>query len=166
MARVFYQLILNQMLPILPKIDSRDVEPFKYNYQIFRANIPVETKVSDLLTPEIWTNVLVDNVTIKAGDIIECVKQDFSAFIQLIVVGREKKGLLVELIHQIDFTKKDLKTRKSEISNESEIYEAKWCGPNKKFAIVRKSDGEELISGIVSKQEVEGAIASKAWLNI
>lgn len=144
----------------LPKIDSHDVEPFKHNHQVFRANIPCEMKSEDLIVPEVWSNVLAGNGSIRTGDIIECVKQDYSAFIELLVVGRERKGLLVEIIREVDFCKKATGSNNSE-----ESYEIKWCGPNKKFAILRESDKEELMSGIPSKPEAEAAIETKSWLS-
>lgn len=136
-----------QIKPVT-RIDAYSIEAIQYKASTYRTDISVEMSVDDLLKPEVWINAKRKFPQITVGDTIQCLKEDISRFIELFVIGTTNDTLFLKVLRDIDLN--DNKEPKS-----NSPYEIKFLGPVKKHTIIRKSDGEELRSGISSKSEAE-----------
>lgn len=130
------------------KIESQAVEPIQYKSQVYRADMPAEMTVEDLLKPMTWINVKRKFPQIMSGNLIQCVKEDMSLFVELFVIGVSGDQIFLKLLRSIALEEA------AEDKSES-AYLIKWCGPVKKYCLIRKSDNEELRSGFTSRLEAQ-----------
>lgn len=136
------------MTNIIPKIDSNEIEPIQYKATIYRAKMPVSMTLDELLKPEAWINVKRKFPQIADGDLIQCVKEDNSLFIELFVIGGSNDILFVKTIRVVN-----LEEEKEERLNSP--YQIKYIKGSKRHTVLRKSNDEELRSGFPSVAEAE-----------
>lgn len=136
------------MTNLIARIESQAVEPIQYKSIVYHADIPADMTIEQLTNPQAWINIKRKFPQIAAGNKIECLKQDMSLYVELLVTGVSNDILFVKVLRAVDLEDK------VELKEES-AYEIVWKGPVKKFAIVRKSDKEELRSGFSAKPEAQ-----------
>lgn len=143
---------MTNLIPTTPapiaRIDSGLVENSKYKSITYSVDMPVDMTSEQLLNPQAWIHVKRKFPEIAVKNRIECVKEDMSLFVELIVTGVSNDIIFVKILRTVDLDDK------IEVKEES-AYDIVWKGPNKKFAIVRKADKEELRSGFAAKAEAQ-----------
>lgn len=133
----------------IAKIDSNAITPLQYSKGArYRLDIPFEMEVEDLIKPSAWTHIRRDQPQLGAGNIIECVKEDMSLFVELFVIGHSGDQLFVRVMREVIL-------EESKEEKISEAHKIKFLGPVKKHTIIRVSDNEELRTGISSRAEAE-----------
>lgn len=136
------------------RVKHDDFSSARYGSASYETKIPAEVALEDLLRPEAWVGVLACQKVLP-GSFIRCVKADLSAVYDLLVIGGDKKGLLLELFYSKDFRKSEVLGSCGEVTptEEDSEYKIVFSGPNKKHVIIRKSDNEEIEIGISSKKQ-------------
>lgn len=140
--------ILTPSVAPIARIDSGSVENSKYNSITYNVNMPADMTAEQLLNPQAWIHVKRKFPELAVRNKIECIKEDMSLFVELIVTGVSNDIIFVKILREIDLDDK-ISTK------EESAYEIVWKGPTKKFAIVRKLDKEELRSGFAAKAEAQ-----------
>ncbi len=133
------------MTNLTPKIDSESIDPIQFSDgTTYRVKMPVDMTLEDLLLPTAWINAKRKYPQISTGNLIQCVKEDLSQFIELFVIDGSGDTLFVKPLRVVAL--EEVKEEK-----EDAPYKIKYLGPIKKHAVIRVSDGHELRSGISSK---------------
>lgn len=130
----------------IARIDSAAVENSKYKSITYNVDMPADMTAEQLLNPQAWIHVKRKFPELAARNRIECIKEDMSLFVELLVTGVSNDIIFVKILREVDLDDKVA-------TKEESAYEIIWKVSTKKFAIVRKSDKEELRSGFTAKAE-------------
>jgi hypothetical protein len=113
---------------------------------IYQATVDPSVQREDLLNPKMWKHVA---RKFQPYTRIEVVTDDGQYYCELLVTSCGNNWASVKELSYTDL-------RQSEIVAESSVmneYVVLWKGPVLKFAVIRKSDGESIKSGMGSKEE-------------
>lgn len=119
---------------------------------IFRHQLEQNFDKEELLKPEKWRQVAKSHPTLKAGSIIEVLREDNAFYAELLVVGRVNDEIFIKFIHFVKLEDDDVIEEK--LVKESD-FEITWKGPMKKFSLIRKSDSKEIKDKFSSKEEAK-----------
>lgn len=114
---------------------------------IFRHDLEQHFTREDLLNCEKWRQIAKSHPALKAGDIIEVLREDNAFFAILLVTGKIDDNIFVKII-QFNSLEED-----AEESAKATDFEIVWKGPNKKFTLIRVQDKKEVKDKFSSKDE-------------
>lgn len=134
----------------MTKFNPRSFQVAEIARSAFRMQVPVSFEKKDLTESENWRDIVAAYPMIQIGNIIEVLREDYEFFANLLVVGKSKDEIFLKIITFTEFS--------SEKLNEESAYEILWKGPNKKFAIIRKSDQKEMRDKFTSRDEAKSHI--------
>lgn len=109
------------------------------------------TTTDDLLKPVYWSHMA---ARFQPFDRVEVREETGEWVAELMVLRAERNWASVSLLKVHDLTK----LRQSADAHDASAYEAKWKGPVKKWAVIRKSDSEVVHDGEASQEQ------ALAWL--
>lgn len=123
-----------------------DIKPCGVTNNSYRLSLKSEFTKNDLVEDITWEHISMENQMIKAGDLIEVVREDFAFFALLIVLAKTKESMIVKLINYKNLESKEEKTGE---------FSVKWKGTNKRFVILKMREGKEVYvkDGFTVKQE-------------
>lgn len=103
------------------------------------------TTVEDLQRPEFWCHVA---NKLRQMDVIEVLSEDASYFAELLVMKTGVGFAKVMLLRKVDL-------EESAAEDDGAMVSVQWKGPHRKHSVIRKSDGEILRDGFVTKADAE-----------
>jgi hypothetical protein len=122
----------------------------------WRCNLETGTTVEELLDPQFFVNI----TCLRAGDMIEAVRDDASGMALLLVREATRTGVKVGLVHIVDFTAQDeLREAAVAAGADSANFRAEF-NLEDKWRVVRVSDGVVVDKGLASEAAARKAIAN------
>ncbi|WP_375408511.1 hypothetical protein [uncultured Methylobacterium sp.] len=121
---------------------------------VHRCNLEVGTTVDELLNPTFFVNVA---GTVRAGDIIECLWDDYSRFLQLMVRKADRISVVVA-----PFGGADLERVERDETEEApaEDYRHEFAGAQEQWRVIRVADGQVIKAGLASEAAAKREIAA------
>lgn len=128
------------------KCKVRELKDANANRIMYRYYAPAEYRVDDILDPSFWS---VHSRYFNVHDLIEVIWQDNTKECMLRVLDCNETMAKVALRGDVVLydDNKDLEVL------ENKIFELKWLGPQRKFAIRRQDNNEVLEEGIATKEQ-------------
>ena len=128
------------------KLMPTEIKPCGVTNNSFRLSLRSEFIKEDLEKSNLWEHIAMSNQMLKAGDLIEVVREDFAFFAQLIVLAKNSESMIVKLVNFADLESKKEKTGE---------FSVEWKGPIRRFGIFKLREGKEVSikEGFTIKQE-------------
>jgi hypothetical protein len=142
------------MEKVIDKKRSPQVMPermFEAEYQRTQwvADVEVGVKVEDLANPAFWAHV---SSKMRPYDHVEVRAEDGTWMAQLLVLACDRNWAKLHLLHHHNLTTSDVSL------SQAAKYDVQYKGPHKKHCVVRLADGEEIKTGISTKDEAHGVM--------
>lgn len=134
-----------------------DLRPGEFAIMTYRIDIPEGWTLEDILRPECWANIgamLKDQPFPK----IECIWQDGSRFVELIVISADRLWAKVHVLRDVDLTKSMHEARHMHEAVNDPRFKIIWKGPSAKYSVIRLSDNTMIHSKAATTSE------ANAWL--
>lgn len=113
---------------------------------IWRVNAEEGTTMDDVLDPIYWAHTA---EKLRIGDQIEVLAEEGTWLAFLHVKSQGIGYAVVALLSHHQFVPEDDET----IEQQHSKYEVRWKGPQRKYAVIRKADGQYMREGFDTKQQ-------------
>lgn len=131
------------------------MQPYDYRVVTWYHTVSPDVSLKDVLEPAFWANVA-RKLQPHHRVVVDCEDGSWSA--KLFVREAERAAARMGVESFVDFDK--AKSAPKLEPEAVEEYEIKWRGPQHKHVVVRKSDTQEMISGL-SKEAARAYIADR-----
>lgn len=128
----------------MSKLNPEGLKEAEYVRHVFRATVPNDTTINDVLKPDFWAHVA---AKLHNTDIIEVCPEDESWFAQLIVRSASRLHAKCAVLRHQSFNA-DKKTAEPEGP-----FSIKHNGPKAKWCVIRRVDKALVKEGFASKEE-------------
>lgn len=115
---------------------------------VFRHQLEQHFTKEDLLNCEKWRQIAKSHPALKAGDIVEVLREDNAFFAVLLITGKIDDNIFVKIL-----SFNNLEEDAAEDAAKASDFEITWKGPVKKFTITRIQDKREIKDKFSSKDE-------------
>lgn len=137
--------------PTIRKLLGGKLKRAEHERMVYRIKPDDGTTLEDIMKQEYWAHV---GKQLRTMDIIEVVFQDGSRYVELLVVDSGPLWAKVAVKADIDLTAKKVEAAEArEQAAEDAPYKVEYRGPNDKWCVIRKSDGEKIEKGFASKED-------------
>lgn len=131
------------------------IKPQEYARNLWVITVEDGTTMEDIKKPGFWATVAIN---MKPYDRVEVRCDNDAFFAELLVLRADRTSAIVKELSFVKLAKEDKVTDNNTI--DSDDYEYKFRGPQKKHSIVRKSDGAIMTENMGSKEEALSWLAT------
>lgn len=134
------------------------MKPQEYARNLWVITVEDGVTIEDIMKPGFWGNVAIN---MRPYDRVEVRCDNDEFFAELLVLRADRTSALVKKLSFIKIAAEEAKVKSKDTNKiDSDDYEYKFRGPQKKHSIVRKSDNAVMVENMESKEAALGWLAT------